>query len=401
MRYHVWLRIVSRHDAQSTAAQFVFFIILCVCLLFLATGCGSAPSAEDLRSVTFVPSSGGDWPVSTPEAEGLDPLLVARLYYNAAALETLYGVLVIKNDKLVAEKYFNKGSLSQTSGRMSMTKSVTSAVVGVALARGDLKSLDSKMLDFFPEYAEKVTDPRKKEITIRQLLQMRAGYPWEEHYSDIFERVFLRNNWSWLPHIEDVPLVADPGTAFGYSNFSSHLLAIIAARACGVDIMPYAQEHIFTPIGARIEQWTADPYGYRWGHWEIYLTARDMARFGLLYQHGGAWQGKQVLPAAWVRDSLRRYSEGINFSGWLSSELGKYFRDLGYGYQWWSARVGDHHFDFAWGHGGQLIVLLKPLNMIVVTTADPLYYKPAEAGWAYEGAIIDLVGEFISTLPVR
>ena len=102
MRYHVWLRIVSRHDAQSTAAQFVFFIILCVCLLFLATGCGSAPSAEDLRSVTFVPSSGGDWPVSTPEAEGLDPLLVARLYYNAAALETLYGVLVIKNDKLVA-----------------------------------------------------------------------------------------------------------------------------------------------------------------------------------------------------------------------------------------------------------------------------------------------------------
>ncbi|MBN2352910.1 MAG: serine hydrolase [Spirochaetales bacterium] len=394
----------SHFPARKPVGRRFFFLWPAVVpFLFVLFGCGTlvgcGPSQKELEAVTYAPVPRDDWPLSTPAAEGLDPLTVARLYFNAAKLETLYGVVVVKNGTLVAEKYFNKGSIDQLSGRMSATKSVTSAVVGIALEQGKLSGLDQKMMEFFPENLDKITDPRKKEITIRQLLQMRSGFPWEEHYPEIFDRLFMHDDWSWLPHVVDVPLVADPGTAFGYSNLSSHLLAIIAARACGTDIMPYAQKYIFDPIGAEIGAWTKDPYGYRWGHFEIYITARDMAKFGLLYFNGGSWNGKQVLPAAWVRDSLKRYSEGINFTGWLGSELGRYFRDLGYGYQWWSARVGDHRFDFAWGHGGQLIVLLRDLDMIVVTTADPLYYEPAEKGWTHEGAIIDLAGEFISTLP--
>lgn len=99
----------------------------------------------------------------------------------------------------------------------------------------------------------------------------------------------------------------------------------------------------------------------------IFVTARDMAKFGLLYLYHGEYEGNRVLPAAWVRESLQTYSERIH-----DNKLGLYLRDIGYGYQWWSARVGDHHLSFARGHGGQLIVLLYERDMIIVTTADPL-----------------------------
>lgn len=124
-----------------------------------------------------------------------------------------------------------------------------------------------------------------------------------------------------------------------------------------------------------------------------------MAKFGLLYLNGGEYGEKQIVAAAWVRDSLQRYSKDINFTGWISSKLGRYFRDIGYGCQWCSARMGDHHFDFAWGHGGQLVILLDELDMIIVTTADPLHRLPEGAGWKFEGAIIDLVDKFIKYLP--
>ncbi len=173
------------------------------------------------------------------------------------------------------------------------------------------------------------------------------------------------------------------------------------ARACDTDLKSYAQENLFTPIDAEVGDWSRDADNYNFGALEIYVTARDMAKFGLLYLNDGEYEGKQVLSADWVRDSLQRYSEDINFTGWMWESRYGYFRDLGYGYQWWSARVGDHHFNYAVGHGGNLIVLLDELDMIVVTTADPLYGPDlvGEGGWKYEGAIIDLVGKFIKSLP--
>jgi CubicO group peptidase (beta-lactamase class C family) len=324
---------------------------------------------------------------------------VAELHYNAAELETFYGLLVVKNGRLIAEKYFNKGSVKQVSSRMSVAKSYVSAMVGIALDRCCLAGVDRKMVNFFPELADRITDPRKKRITMRHLLQMRAGYPWEDRMPQYFEILFTRNNWHWLPHLADFPLVNDPGAEFNYSNLTSHLFSVIVQRACGTDLKSYAQEHLFSPINAELKRWTADPDNYNWGHWEIYVKARDMARFGLLYLNNGEYGGRQVLPSSWVKESLQRYSEGINFTGWLSSKLGNYFSDIGYGYQWWSARVGGHAFDFAWGHGGQLIVLLPDLDMVIVTTADPIYNLPEEQGWKYEGGIIDVVGKFIQSLP--
>ncbi len=282
-----------------------------------------------------------------------------------------------------------------------MTKSYASALVGVALDQGYLSSVDQKMMDFFPELAKQIDDPRKEQITIRNLLQMRAGYPDEEFSRQFLDSLFFTDNWHWLPHIVGFPLTSDPGTEFGYSNLTSHILAVIVARAVNTDLESYAQKNLFAPIDAELGAWSRDADGYNFGCFEISVTARDMAKFGLLYLNDGEYEGNRVLSADWVRESLQSYSEDIDRSGEGPSKHGRYFSDIGYGYQWWSATVGDHHFDYAAGHGGNLIVLLHELDMIIVTTADPLYELPAEAGWKYEGAIIDLVGRFIESLPKR
>jgi CubicO group peptidase (beta-lactamase class C family) len=357
------------------------------------------PSTQELETVEYTPLPGDDWKVSTPAEQGLDPRLVAELYYDAAELETLYGLLVIKNGHLIAEGYFNEGSVGQLSNRQSMTKSVTSALVGIALEQGHLSSVDQKMMDFFPEFAGQIDDPRKEQITIRDMLQMRAGYPNEERTPPYLDLLFFSDNWHHVPHLVDFPLLSGPGTEYSYSNLTSHLLGAIVARASGTDLRSYAQEHLFTPIGAEVGDWYADADGYNLGCIGIFLTARDMAKFGALYFHDGAWEGKQVVSADWVSESLQRYSEKTHYSGWFSSKKGRYIRDVGYGYQWWSARAGDHRFDYAAGHGGNLIILLDDLDMIIVTTADPLHELPGEKGWKYEGAIIDVVGKFIKSLP--
>lgn len=310
-------------------------------------------------------------------------------------MESLYGLLVVKNGYLIAEKYFNEGSLEQLSGRQSVTKSVTSALVGIALDRGDLSNVDQKMVDFFPEFLP-MQDARKEQITIRHLLQMRAGYPREDEIPEYFNRMFDGTH-KWLPHIQDFVLVDDPGTAWNYSNLTSHILGVILSRASGADLMLYAQEHLFEPIGADLNRWSPDADGYAMGCIEIYLTARDMAKFGLLYLDDGEYEGNQVIPADWVRDSLLSYTDVVYFTGGRSK--GRYFGDLGYGYQWWSAKAGDHRFGYASGHGGQYIVLLDGLDMIIVTTADPLYYEHGGKAWSKEKAITELVGKFIKSLP--
>jgi CubicO group peptidase (beta-lactamase class C family) len=369
-----------------------------ILIMSILAGCG--PSAKDLGAVDYTPLPGEDWKVSTPAEQGLDPKLVAELYHDAAELETLYGLLVVKNGYLIAEGYFNEGSVEQLSGRQSATKSFVSALVGIALDRGCLSSVDQKMVDFFPEFAGQTDDPRKEQITIRDLLQMRAGYPDEERTPPYFEELFFSDNWHWVPHLVDFPLTSDPGTAFNYSNLTSHLLGVIVARACETDLQSFAQEHLFSPMDAEVGHWTADADGYNFGMSEINVTARDMAKFGSLYLNGGEYEGEQVLSADWVRDSLQRYSEDIKVGEWITSKYGS-FRGLGYGYQWWSARAGRHHFNYAAGHGGNYIVLLDELDMIIVTTADPLHDLWDGDPWKYEGAVNNLVGKFIKSLPTE
>ncbi|MFN2220560.1 MAG: serine hydrolase domain-containing protein, partial [Anaerolineae bacterium] len=192
----------------------------------------------------------------------------------------------------------------------------------------------------------------------------------------------------------DVPLVRDPGTGFDYSNMTTHLLGIIVARACDTDLKSYAQEHLFSPMGAGVGFWLQGWEGYYIGFADMEITARDMAKFGQLYLDGGQYEGQQIVPADWVRDSLQSYTE----DAWYY-RVGRNWKDSAYGYQWWSIRAGVHRYNLAWGHGGQQIALLDDLDMVVVATADPLYKQHGDEPWKLEKANLNLVADFIASLP--
>ncbi len=364
-------------------------IILSILSLLGLGGCSDSSTTEEPTAVDYTPLAADDWAVSTPAAQGLDLALVAELYDDAADLERLYGLLIVKNGYLVAEKYFNEGSVEQKARIQSVTKSVASALVGIALDQGCLTSVEQKMLDSFPEVAGQITDPRKEQITIRQMLQMRAGYPWEETHPDLWEGL-MSGHYPRL--LEEFPLTADPGTEFQYSNLTSNWLGIIVDRACGMHLKPYAEEHLFSPLGMEAGEWGTDWDGHNNGCGDLHLTARDMAKFGQLYLNDGEWEGNQVVPADWVHDSLRTYSE----DAW--DNIGR-FRDIGYGYHWWRATAGDQDVSFAWGHGGQLIVLVDELDMVVVTIADPFWLEHNDKSWKHEKATISLVADFVRSLP--
>jgi CubicO group peptidase (beta-lactamase class C family) len=359
-----------------------------IVVLSMLVGCG--PSTEDLEAVDYTPLSGDDWEVSTPAEQGLDPMLVAEMYYNAAELETIYSLLVIKNGYLIAEDYFNEGSVDQKDRLQSATKSYTSALVGIALEQGCLSSVDQKMLDFFPEVAGKITDPRKEQITIRNMLEMRAGYPWEETHPTLWDGLLSGH---YPPLIEEFPLVSDPGTRFHYSNLTSNWLGIIVDRACGMNLKAYAEEHLFSPLDVKAGEWGQDAEGHNNGCGDLHLTARDAAKFGLLYLNDGVYKGNQIVPADWVHDSLQTYSLNEAFV----KKVG-HFRDIGYGYHWWFANAGEHHVNFAWGHGGQLIVLVDEFDMVIVTTSYPFWKEHNDQSWKNEKAIITMVSEFINSL---
>jgi len=380
---------------HSKRRQHLFLLITSVIMIIsMLVGCG--PSTEDLEAVEYIPLSRDDWKVSTPAEQGLDPMLVAELYYNAAELETIYSLLVIKNGYLIAERYFNEGSVDQEDRLQSVTKSYTSALVGIALEQGYLSSVDQRMMDFFPELAGKITDPRKDQITIRQMLQMRAGYPSEETDAVFWEGLLAGR---YPPLIEEFPLIADPGTEFHYSNLTSNWLGIIVDRTTGTNLKSFAEEHLFSAIGVEAGEWGTDAEGHNNGSGDLHFSARDAAKFGLLYLNDGVYEGNQVVPTDWVHDSLQSYSENINVTGGFPANWGLSISDIGYGYQWWTAKAGDYRLDFAWGHGGQFIVLVDELDMVIVLTSYPFWLEHNEESWKHEKANLNLVGEFIKSLP--
>jgi CubicO group peptidase (beta-lactamase class C family) len=359
----------------------LFFTALAIAL----TGC-----AESLDFVDYTPDGPDDWRISTPAEQGVDSTFLHTLYGKAANRSKVFSVLVVKNGYLIAERYFNGASEPQKPRLQSVTKSFTSALVGIAVREGCLSSVDQKMMDFFPELADRVRDPRKNRITIRQMLQMRAGYPWEESSDELFDILYGGFRPSLLA---DIDLAYDPGTDMEYSNLTAHLLGVIVARACQTDLKSFATEYLFHPLGIEPGEWIQDWEGYYNGHADLHLRPRDMAKFGLLYLNEGEFGGVQVVPSEWVRASLQTYSE----DAW-DNKIGDNYADMGYGYQWWSANASGQRFNFAWGHGGQEIAVVDDLNLVVVITGDPQFGDHGGGSWGHEKAHLNLAADFIASV---
>ena len=193
-------------------------------------------------------------------------------------------------------------------------------------------------------------------------------------------------------------MVASSGTEFHYSNLTSNWLGIIVDRVSGMNLKAYAQEHLFGPLGIEPGEWGMHAEGHSNGCGDLHLTVRDAAKSGLLYLNDGEFQEEQIIPADWVGASLQSYTQDA-FQEIDGRKVGRYFEDIGYGYQGWSATVGDHHVNYAHGHGGQLIVLIEDLDMIVATTAYPFWLEHTGESWRNEKACFNLVGAFLRDLP--
>jgi CubicO group peptidase (beta-lactamase class C family) len=247
----------------------------------------------------------------------------------------------------------------------STSKCFLSALIGIALRENYLTNLDQRMMDFFPEYITPDLDPRKYDITIRHLLTMRSGIPGEFDEVPGFHSIWdqFLNSENWIKFAIEIPLVADPGGAMHYSTPSTHILSGIITKATGISTSNFAMKYLFDPLNILDVGWDIDPQGYNRGGWGMYLTSRDMARFGYLYLNNGLVDGKQIVPAKWIEESLTVYSYGDAISYGVVT-------NWGYGYQWDIGRLADYHVYYRLGAGGQLIFNIPELNMIIVTTAS-------------------------------
>lgn len=295
-----------------------------------------------------------EWKTSNPAAEGIDPRGLAEVErIFAENRPEVRSLLLIRNGRLVYEKYFRGASAEQAFNIKSATKSFTSALTGIALREGLLRSPGQKLSELLPEYFDAQTDARKREITLRHLLTMTAGFEWTENGTVTME---WNHSADRTKFTLDLPLIVDPGKGYTYNSALSNLLSVIIARQSKVSLLEFARNQLFGPLGIRTQRWDTDQQGYYKGASDLYLTARDMARFGFLYLNAGQWEEKQIVPVEWIWESLRPHSAKDPF--WAD-----------YGYQWWIGQDDELPAFFASGYGGQMIHIVPKLDLVVVVTS--------------------------------
>lgn len=337
------------------------------------------------------------WPTSTPAAVGLDAKVLAELDADIAAGKYGYvdSMLVIRHGKAVYDRaykhdydhiyekeakepgplnahdpsgpynYFNpwwhpfyrRGELHTM---QSVTKTITSAIIGVATARKEFPALDTPILKFFDPAKVSNVDERKLRITIRHLLTMTGGFDWNEQlpYTDPNNAaVQMEASADWVAFTINRPMAREPGTLFNYSSGESELLAHIFRVATGQDIEEYAAKYLFAPLGIREFYWKRTPSGVVDTEGGLYLRAHDLARIAHLFLKNGEWEGKQIVQADWVKASVTP-SVKVGNSG------------IQYGLKWWLYPYGDGSH-LAWagsGFGGQMPIIVPEYDLVVVFT---------------------------------
>jgi CubicO group peptidase (beta-lactamase class C family) len=235
----------------------------------------------------------------------------------------------------------------------SASKSLIATLTGIAIERGRIRSVREPIAQWFPELAQD-RDPRKRRITIEDLLTMRAGL--ESTSGRNYGRWVQSPNWVRFALTR--PMVADPGDAMQYSTGSSHLLSSILAKVSGVSTWQFAQDALATPLGFTLPKWPQDPQGIFFGGNDMLLTPRQMASIGEMWLNRGLMDGHQVVPASWVDTSCVPRTRSA-FDGTRE-----------YGYGWWMQDFDGGRACFAWGYGGQYIMVFRDLDLVVVATSS-------------------------------
>jgi CubicO group peptidase (beta-lactamase class C family) len=288
----------------------------------------------------------------------------------AGELPRLHSLLASRRGEIVLERYFNGARAARPANVKSVSKSLVSALVGIAVERGLMAGPETPIRTYFPELA-KDRDPRKQRITIEDLLTMRSGL--ESTSNRNYGRWVQSRNW--VQHALAMPLFAEPGTEMEYSTGNTHLLSAILTRATRTSTWQFAQETLARPLGFTLARWPQDPQGIYFGGNDMLLTPRQMLSFGELYLRRGRMKGSapstgaaptsakgsdpaegQVVSERWITQSFVPRSASP-----ISGQQ--------YGYGWWMRDLAGHQAYFAWGFGGQYIILVPDLELVVVTTS--------------------------------
>ena len=327
---------------------------------------------------SYWPTTG--WRTADPISRGLtvEGLDAARDF--AANDPLARGLLVVKDGYLVLEEYFGEGGRSESTNLWSVTKSFSSAAVGLLIADGIVASPDQRMAELLPAY------PEFGDITLKHVLTHTTGLYWDEEGPNWVDWIFSED---WVAAALARGQQREPGSRFKYSSGNSHFLTALAHYRTGRSVDAMLDERLFEPMGIAFDTleepitytswdqyreplyqtWRRDPQGIACASFGLYLTARDMAKFGFLYLNRGRWEGRQLIPEQWVLDSTRDHVRNI---------YGRY----SYGYQWYLTYLDGRLAFLASGFGGQIIGVVPSLDMVVVLkyeAEDPVHPQSGSA----------------------
>ena len=344
-------------------------LVLCSAL----TGCREAPR-DGAGTMAPIAAAAVSAPGAQSATAGLDSALLADAFTLASELPRLHSLLVARHGELVRERYFRGPGRNRAANIKSASKSVISALVGIAIAEGHIEGVDQTVASFFPDYIPASADPRLATVTIGNLLSMQAGLE-PTSFQNYGRWVASRN---WARFALQRPFVDDPGGRMLYSTGSSHLLSAILTKATGQSTLAYARAKLARPLGIELPAWTRDPQGVYFGGNEMLLRPRDLFAFGEMYRNGGRHGGQVILSEEWIRDS------------WVQRTTSR-FNGHGYGLGWWLRQSNGYDVRFAWGYGGQYVFIVPELELTVVTTSDP--YSAREGD--HNRALHDLLDEYL------
>ena len=334
--------------------------------LAITPACGTSnPTAPEVtRGLTPPPTFADDWAIAAPSDVGLD---VARLTdlvqrIRAAQYGRIASLLIVRDERLVVEEYFNGWSANGAHTLQSVTKSVTALLAGIAIESGQL-ALDDRVTRYFPQYEPIPEDARKRAITVSDLLTMRSGLDWDESiYSGSPLQRLNDCRCDWLRFILDWPMRDAPGTRWEYISGSTILLGGVVGAATGRRLDLFAADTLFAPLHITGDIWARGlPDGLPHAGGGLFLRPRDMAKLGVVVLDQGRWQGRSVVQPDWIRLITSRVTRGIrNWAG----------HSFDYGYGWWMTSDGGRDIIAASGAMGQWIFIVPSANLVVAVTSD-------------------------------
>lgn len=350
--------------------------MLSVALLAATAGCQLfGPKASGAPAPDYWPTD--SWRQVAPETEGFDSAKLAQALETIQANGTrVHSLIAIRDGYVLLEATFYPYDGSTYHDLASVTKSVTTTLIGIAADQG-LLELDDPMVSFFPDRTIANLDARKQAVTVRHLVGLTSGLECDPDDDEI-DLNAMRATDDWLQAALDRPSVADPGARFVYCGPDMHILSGILESATGMTAEDYARTQLFGPLGISDVGWETDRQGRSRGWGDLSLRPGDAAKLGLLFLQGGRWDGSQVVSAEWVRQATS--AQAPTGRRWAED----------YGYGWWVSRAGEEiPFFSANGRGGQYVRVFPALNIIVATTGGG-FSDMADVTDPLGGAIGDL-----------